>query len=334
MSKPPRLLFDLPAGWAAAELHQGSTRIDGLDLAYAGWVTTRDTGEEAHGAAIGEVSMAIEYAGYELLERCALVEAARATHSFSVKTASGVRCPSVPHQGVFPLSRRPELWNYSRSNAAAFGFDWAGACQRARWERIERDTILRSWHHRDVRMVALPVHSHALKVLTSSFEISIYEFLREGDPSGVRVVGVFLLPQSPTALPRICYGFAARDTLVAAMGSAEREALQRLAFLWGEDVDANPVFRPDADYHQEVFLDEAGRSRIGEWLGSAQSSPFSWADERSLAEERFADLSPPDAAGSYFVVRSLEARYPLYFGRPEAADLNWINPDLVLHPIA
>jgi hypothetical protein len=329
-----KLPFDLPSGWNPPELLEGVSEIGGLRLEYVGLLCSHSLGaEQAFGSAVTVGRKAYEQASFELLERCAIFDALRSNRVFLTRNAEGVLCGEVELQEAFLPSPRPGVWSYSKSNGVAFELEWRAACRRARRERVERDTILRSWHHRDVPLVKVKEGLDLLSGLEGLFRVESYEFVREDDPSGTRVAGVFLWACSPRATPQACYGFGAHESIAGAVASATREVLQRLAFLWGEDIDPQPKVSPTADFHQEAFLGAGGGENLQQWLkGTRLGKPYSWAKEVDLANERFVDIGPVERG--YYVAKSLDARYPLYFGLPSNSEIGWVEPNLVLHPIA
>ena len=128
----------------------------------------------------------------------------------------------------------------------------------------------------------------------------------------VRVAGLFGFPTRGGA--PFVVGFGARPALSDALGVATREAMQLLAFLWGEPIAERPPDpAPVPLYHLELFQSRAKQSLLRQWLdgehvryaprhvrgslGAMTSGVPRIAGDR---EVRFVDLTPPWLIGGAF----------------------------------
>jgi hypothetical protein len=153
--------------------------------------------------------------------------------------------------------------------------------------------------------------------------------------------GAFLFPRAPAA--PLVYGFGAGTGVAAAHASAKREALQRLAFLWGEQLpEAPPEAAPLPDYHQEFYLYPAHHAILHEWLdGKRSRAPQRATKTRDLTSAnivldsidmtRFVDLTPDVLGGSLRIAKATSrAAKQLRFGNSPPASGSRTPP----HPIA
>jgi hypothetical protein len=150
---------------------------------------------------------------------------------------------------------------------------------------------------------------------SESYEFEVRLFETAWDSSGIRVAGVFGFPKSSNA--PLVYGFAARHSLVAAMCAARDECIQRLGFLWGEEIPTTtPSPSPDPDFHQEYYLCPENHAALAEWLhrghGVAPRRPI---ELRGRQPRKFADLTPRWLGKQFIVVKALpDGEIPLAFG--------------------
>jgi len=129
-------------------------------------------------------------------------------------------------------------------------------------------------------------------------------------------------------------GWGARPSLDEAQDVAAREAMQSLAFLWGEPLaEADPPFSPTPMYHLEMFQRPVRHDLLRRWLDGAHTRFRAPAlPTESDAEVSFVDLTPPWLRGLKVSKAVCPAAMPLTFGdSPLAVHL---PPELRLHPIA
>jgi hypothetical protein len=271
-------LYPLPDAWAIRDTFLQHVRIGALDLYMIGLVAGRHDPTSAAGTVLeSALGSAAECAGYpverayfELLERVCILIARRATRPLIVRTVAGTELSQRTALRVFPThanGAEPQQ-RLSLSNGVAVHTQWQHACATAQHELVERDRVLRAWRgHAAVTYVA--PHDEALaRALSPHYRVHAVEFgAHTAGHTGLahRVVGYFLFPQ--TAAAPLAYGFSAARDLPTALAKAEREALQRLAFLWGEPLpDVAPTPAPTPDFHQEHYLYPAHHARLHAWL--------------------------------------------------------------------
>jgi hypothetical protein len=145
-----------------------------------------------------------------------------------------------------------------------------------------------------------------------------------------------LFPHTP-AHPLV-YGFAAATQATHALARAETEALQRLAFLWGEPLpERAPEPAPLPDYHQDYYLYPPNHAHIVRWLeGGHDLEAREPRSSRRLAgpsiydgeRTQFIDLTPEPLRGKLAVAKAISSHARrLRFGAPHARD------EGVPHPI-
>jgi ribosomal protein S12 methylthiotransferase accessory factor YcaO len=336
----PQRLTDLhialPPGWSAVERVEDSVEVDGLTLHRIG-LSSRSKAGEALGAAADWRERPTQRGEFELLERVSLLDASRdAAASFTARRRDGSPDGTLPGDVVFPSSDAPSVWSYARSSGVALHRTWEGACARAAEELFERDRVLRSWLG-EVRPVRVPLDlSRDPFARTRAYDWLAVEFPRDATDLEPRVAGVFGFPRSGEA--PLVFGYGARGSLEGAVDSATREALQLLAFLWGEPIaEEVPDPTPSAMFHLEAFQVRERHALLRRWLEGEHArfarSPRSPADAREVqAATRFADLTPAWLLGKFHVAKARAAgSAELAFGlSPRLAHL---PPELRIHPI-
>jgi hypothetical protein len=273
---------------------------------------------------------------YELLERTSVLEALECgVDDYLVRDHEGRAVGKVGRNDVFPRSPEEATLVYSRSNGVAVASSWPAACRAAALELVERDRVLRSWYGAlRPRAVPLGVWQPPTR-LWDAYELEAHAFDGVDAACSVAVRGVFAFPRRPDA--PLTYGFAAGATEQQALGAAMRECLQRLAFLWGEPLPAEPpAFAPTAEYHQEFFLQRSMHEHIRRWLAGrlVDRTPDLGRPAKAFPD-RFVDLTPPALAGRTHVVRALPGdELPLVFGRGHPKVSGVLPAELAIHPIA
>ena len=329
------LTFPLPEGWTAPEHVEDVIDADGLQLRRAGLSSSRDGQEILGSAADVHVSPAAR-ARFELLERMSILEATRNTAgSFATRTRTGEPAGTERGSRVFPISKDPTAWAYARSNGVALHTSWERACNAAELELAERDRVLRAWlGETEPQRLPLDLQTSPLS-RTRSYEWSAYLFPAptSGDfTHDTFTVGVFGFPFRPAA--PFVLGYAARDDLKGALDSATREAMQLLAFLWGEPIcESAPSPAPTPMCHLETLQCRDRQALVRRWLGGGHRR-YRLAPRGSLDPAvRFVDITPTWLEGRLHVAKALsDAALPLAFGlAPLTAHL---PAELQLHPIA
>jgi hypothetical protein len=141
---------------------------------------------------------------------------------------------------------------------------------------------------------------------------------------------LFLLPKQPRA--PLVYGFGAARDIEAALAGARREALQRLAFLWGEELPSEPpALAPTPDYHQEYYLHPPHHAVLRDWLSgklrrAGKRAPKPLLDTQPVS---FVDLRPAGLRRELAIAKAVSPRACLLrFG---AVSKRQLTPP---HPIA
>jgi len=322
----------LPEGWGAPERVADTIEADGIEIPRAGIATMSPTGEQVTGSAAGRGDV-VARAGFELLERVATLEAASQPR-LVLRTAAGDEVGEVEASVLFPASPDPGRWRYARSNGVALHASWEAACERARRELVERDRILRAWYG-ETRPRAIDVGECELS-RAGSYEVLGVELV---GPAGgtfgedLVVAAVFGFPRRP-AVPLV-FGYGAGVDRREAVEIASKEALQMLAFLWGEEIPATrPAPTPSAMGHLDWHLFPGHHRLLRRFLLEGHPAPTAPPNAVSPSPSlAFADLTPRWMEEGLRVARAIcEAAAPLAFGAsPFTAHL---PNDLAIHPVA
>lgn len=330
----------LPDGWSLTEHVADECVVGMLRLRRAGLAAVGHGGEQAIGACAELDGDPAARARYELLERIVTLEAAAAAGRTVVTRArSGEPQGEISLAAVFPADASDGRSRSSRSNGVALHADWDRAACAALWELAERDRVLRSWRGEIApRALDLSIEGTPLEALTQldTHDWLLVEFPEPRSASfsrGVAVVGVFGIPTSEAPF---VLGFGARPDVRSALAAAGREALQQLAFLWGEELPAAPPPQgATATHHVEHYQYRGHQDVVRRWLerGHGAFAPrepplVSESEERVI----FADLTPTWLGGGLRVARALcSAAVPLVFG--ESATVASLPTELRVHPI-
>lgn len=321
----------LPDGWSAPDVVEDEHEVDGLVVQRAGISSTFGT-EEACGAAAEVGERALPRAEFELLERAAVIEQRRASR-FTLRDEEGEVVGECSTDQAFPSSNAPDRWRYSTSSGVALHSSWKNACTRAAWELIERDRILRAWHGETTpSSLDFAATNHPL-LTTRSYDWRAVSF---DAPSGteihdVAVAGVFGFPKVegvPFAL-----GFGARPNLRDAVDAAAREALQFLAFVWGEQpIEANEHVEPTAMRHLDEFQVRGRHAVVRSWLDGAHAPYRPNRRFQRVGPLHFVDLTPAWMGDGLRVAKALsDGAEVLTFG--ESPSCAHLPQNLRIHPI-
>lgn len=326
--------FRLPEPWTTPEIFQDVINAAGLELHRSGLSTVASTGEEVCGSAAESSTGATTRAWYELLERVSTLDAIAAPRaSYTLRDRAGKTIVDVEHSVVFPASPPDAPWRYARSNGVALHATWEAACDHALWELLERDRVLRAWYG-ETTPVRLDLGAWD-QPASSSYDWQAYSFPAGASPGpdGVDVVGVFGFPTDDTA--PFVLGYAGRSDREAALVSARREAMQLLAFLWGEPIlDQPPEPAPTSMFHLDTYQARGRHVLVREWLeqGHARFWPGARSEPEGRAIAGFVDLTPAWLAGRCHVAKAIVSNaLPLVFGAGPAGE--HLPPALAFHPI-
>lgn len=323
----------LPDGWSAPETIEDVVVADEVAIHRAGVSSIAESGEELCGSAADCSGPSLGRAWFELLERVSGYEALQKRRAgYDLLDERGAQLTTALRTEVFPESDRPATWRYARSNGVALHTDWTTACRRALWELAERDRVLRSWLG-EIRPEPVPVDLARTSLSAAqSFDWRVCSF-PEKDASAfsanVEVVGVFGLPRVDNA--PFVLGLAGRPTEDAAVEAAIREALQLMAFLWGEAPPESPPTEPGPMQHLDTYQVRAAHDSIRRWLAGGH---VAYARRRKPCSGGvgYVDLTPDWLPAGLRVAKAVCAEaVPLVFGAAPLFDA--LPVELRVHPI-
>lgn len=324
----------LPDAWSELELVQDSITADGVELHRVGVATRSPAGEEITGAAVETGGAPLARGYFELLERVSTLEAIAARVPLPARNTAGeLEGWSSSPAELFVESDDPERWRYARSNGVAIHDSWQSACERAYFELVERDRVLRAWYG-ETRPI--PVELPAGTSLDGLQSYDVQASLFPPAPAvtlglDVVVVGVFGFPKRE-GLP-LLLGYGARRLQVDAIEAAIRESLQALGFLWGEPLPSElPALGPSPAAHVEAMLYPPNHDRLRSWLrdGHEQFAPPA-RDCEPHGKVVFSDLTPSWLSGLFVAKASCPQARPLAFGA--SPFVQHLPADLRAHPI-
>lgn len=311
-------------------------RIGALDLWMVGLVAAMPENVTVTGAAAAEHGFPIDRAFFELLERLSIFVARATREPLRIRDRSGALKGTRTASQVFPPDKKPERLRASLSNGVALHTSWLLACEAAQAELIERDRVLRSFAGEYTPTRLPDADAKLARALRADYEVSAYTFGPKRRKLEHVAAGLFLFPRRESA--PLVYGFGAGTSGPAALASAKREALQRLAFLWGEQLpSASPAVAPLPDYHQEYYLYRPHHAILHNWLAGKRrrSKPKSTNHTATNTvfdhDARFVDLTMTGAKGGLVVAKAISRNASsLRFGLSLAESRAGTPP----HPIA
>jgi hypothetical protein len=318
--------WPLPPGYTAPEVFADEIEIAGVRIRRAGIQSTTPAGEEVTGSAAVLEGSPLERAYFELLERAALFDAAH--RSCPIRDVAGVTLGVAP-----PIAPRNDPRSRpARSNGVALHRTWDEACRRAHHELVERDRTLGAWYG-ELSLVAAP-----RPACLTPFEVT-HDWIARSVPAArgdvdahIEVAVVVGFPREP-GIP-LARGFAGAGSLDAALTGAAAEAIQSLAFLWGEPVPAEaPALAPTPLFHLDYYLWPGNHEALREWL--EPRAPSVPALRTTIGDQtRFVDLTPPVFGDALRVARAVRtSARELIFGEPPAQLRSLLPPSRHVHPI-
>jgi YcaO cyclodehydratase, ATP-ad Mg2+-binding len=324
-------LHPLPVQHALQEVFLQEVAVGALQLFMVGLVAAAGEGTVI-GSAAGPHGFPVERAYFELLERACIALASARHEPLTLRDEQGATLGQREARAMFPPQRQGARRRLARSNGVALQRSWPLACASALDELVERDRILRSFAG-EIAPHPLAEPDPALSAaLASHYRLQAHAFDPVYPDLRHRVAGLFLFPRSPE-LPLV-YGFGAGAGRAAALAAATREAVQRLAFLWGEELPAAaPEPAPVPDYHQDFYLYPPHHALLLAWLAGERvvATPAERRGARPFETHpvAFLDLTPAGALHGLCVAKAVAPRArPLRFGRA-AGDLARSLP----HPV-
>jgi ribosomal protein S12 methylthiotransferase accessory factor YcaO len=329
--------------WQLEPEFRDATKIDGLTIFLSGVEAHHKDFGSVSGSAAGTETHPIDRAWYELVERISILQNVKAgVSTYPLLNADGTKTGRlIDREAVFPSALSNE-YQFSKSNGAALHSTWAEACRRATLELIERHLVLSSWVGR-LRPLQVVENSSPdlLRPLARSYEVKKVHLGAQRVScmaSSISASVVALIPRDKN-LPLIL-GFGAEETSEKSLRKAEEEALQRLGFLWGEELsDEAPEFSPTNLYHQDYHLMREQREKIQDWLSGAfyrEPGPKN-ANHNTL--DRMLNIDFVDLTAfpelELKVARAIcPEAIPLVFGRWRSREFADLPDSLLIHPVA
>jgi hypothetical protein len=299
--------YPLPHGWSQPVVMADTIAIGDVRVERTGITAQSRSGREVTGSAATVGTSPLARAWFELLERAAVIDAA------------------VDDSDDATPRRRA-----SRSNGVAIQRSWQAACRAACHELVERDRVLRSWLG-ELALEEVEVAGLQRRFPTHEWRASL---IAPGSDD-IEVAIVVGFPRS-TEHP-LTRGFAARTSAAAAIEAASHEAIQCLAFLWGEAVpDAAPPLAPTAMFHLDHYLYPPHHDTLRGWLDGAhlRHDVRTTRPGARAATVTFEDLAPSDWRSPLAVARATSPdALDLVFGEPPAIWAESLPPALHVHPI-
>ena len=308
--------WPLPAGYSEPQTFADEIEIAGVPVRRAGIQATTPGGEEVTGSAAVLHGSPLERAYFELLERAALLDAAK--RACPIRDPDGRLCgfapPIAPHTD---LRSRP-----ARSNGVALRPTWEDACRYARYELVERDRTLGAWYG-ELSLAPAPPPACLTPFVT-------HDWIARTVPGDVdvEVAMVFGFPREP-GIP-LARGFAGGASTEGALAAAAMEAIQTLAFLWGEPLPAEPpALSPTPLFHLDYYLWPGNHGALREWLETRPA-----AAPRAVAEATsFVDLTPPGCESLRVARAVCSSARELVFGEPPVPLRSALPASRQVHPI-
>lgn len=328
--------YPLPSGWSIPEVFTHNLKYGKLHINLLGLISKKHT-QNSLGSAGQRTSSPVPRAYFELLERVSLLEAnSKKTTSWKLYNDRGEVHGSCKHEHIFPQSPTPNLWEFSKSNGVALGASLSDACQRARYETVERDLILRSWFgHSQPQVIDWP-NKIELDDLSKIYNFHAYLFpYNRNKKQDIMVTGLFAFPIDEKH--PIVFGFGAAPTIEASLQKAENEFDQRLGFLWGEEIPGESIeFSPSPHYHQDFYMRPKMKRNLHSWLsGKHPTIPFHPQKNYCYNSDfLYADITPTNLVGQLFVIKAISPLMPLTFGHGHPWIKKTLPQELIVHPIA
>lgn len=308
--------FPLAKNWAMLDSFFDTIVLGDLSISLAGFTAQHTNGFQVSGSAASALNDSTRVRAYfELLERVAIAESLGEERLTSCGSAS---------------------WQLSKSNGVACSLDYESASQSAKFEVFERHVLLNSWYYQNRPVDVSEQFVEPSEFLRSNYRLGMFQFANCNYNSQAHVLGYFGFPMDQKN--PLIMGFGCHPDFEVAKVKSRNELLQRLGFLWGQELPQNePEFSPSAQYHLDRYLIPANWQLLSEWLWKAEGRDIS---RRQLVPKDagphwiIEDLTPKDLVGKIWVLKASSPRFtPLCFGK--------FHPDFVggdvglrVHPFA
>lgn len=328
--------YPLPNDYELQDPFVDHLRLGPLELGMAGLIAMDlRSGQETIGAAAGPGDVPIQRAYFELLERTYTLHARDQGRRFVEVDEHGRAIGELDHHAVFgdegaiaPHATR------SFTNGVALHRSPVAACRNARSELIERDQLLRAWYgFCDVTAVRVPEGSF-YDWAQEHYDVRACRFGGDVSPWAYSA-GILAYPYRATQAP-LLFASGGGQSLQEALARSERELLQRLAFLWGEDIPREaPTPTSTVDYHQAYHLVPRNHGFLQSFFGLGHRRFCEQAPPPQLQAHsiRFADLRTPGFPESLCLVRAISSdALPVLFGHDQLTAQ--LPAALQVHPIS
>lgn len=313
----------LPGGYSLAETFFERARVAKLELWMTGLVAKGAADDIVTGSAAQAEGFPVDRAYFELIERASLL-LARKQQRLNERAYDYERLGTLDVAQVFPPDADPSVRRRSLSNGVALHRSWQAACDAALNELLERDAVLSSFFGQHAPQRVDAAGGTAATALREQYTEEVFTF---GVTTSSVTTGVFLFPREAHVDP-LAFGFAAARDLDESRAAAEREALQRLAFLTGEPLPtADPEPSAVPEYHQDYYLYPQHHARLRRWLTGAFTRDGSSRSPIERDRVTFVDLTPPSLQGRVFVAKAQSAlATQLEFGPPKPDEPPYPHP--------
>ena len=323
----------LPGAWSASQVVRHTTLVGELAIELAGLSCQARDGTAVTAGAGCHGGDPLPRAYYELVERVGILEArGRATDRLAVRDSLGDELRRGEARQWLQKAEVSSSWQPSKSNGVALGPTWQFAARRAAWELCERDQVLRSWYGA-VTPKRLDVQELLPAGLESFYELQAYRL--DGGGS-VCVAAVICWPREEHR--PLVLGYGARPATRDAVRAARDECLQRVGFLWKEDLpETMPEPVPTPDFHQDYYLWPGSHGALRRWLAGDHVGlcpEIRAMPARSIDTVEYVDLTPEVLRGRAHLALALrdeELILGFGVGHPAIATL---PPELRVHPVA
>lgn len=330
--------YPLDAGWSDPELYHSEVKIDEIcGSVYGMAVNEKNRKNVITASSINcEDNLGKIKCYFEMLERVTVFREifGKKKEYRIIDWDKNVLC-EICHEKLWPQSNSPMEWTYSKSNGVAAHTNHLEAYRKALLEVVERDSILRSWLGYSKPRRSASLKEWYLKQLGNHYDFSLYDISMRNEKNPAHVYGLFGFPKNE-ANPLV-YGFGCDFKAFSAKNKAKTECLQRLFFLWGEDIPVEkPAFSPTPDFHQELYLWAGSKDCLTGWLKGQhvvdKREKSHYSKSLDLDTFGFIEITPPHLLGKATVVKAFSSQaLPLIFGKyPPYIHKNGTG----LHPIA
>jgi hypothetical protein len=302
-------LYPLPQGCALRDVFMQRVIVGKLELFMVGLIADAPAAASVTGSAADSQGFPVDRAFFELVERLSIFLARSRAGELQVRDSQSASKGKRPVTRVFPADATPNAIRTSLSNGVALHESWPKACAAALCELVERDRVLRSFRGEFAPRPVAATDRKLTRALSSQYEIAAYEFGPRRKTQHT-AAGLFLFPRKLT--DPLAFGFAAALNAEAALARATAEALQRLAFLWGEEIPTSaPMPAPSPDYHQEHYLFPPHQQLLRAWLAGhwPKRRPRARASTAFDGEHAsFVDLTPRELQHALSVAKAASPR--------------------------